>query len=429
MTRRGNPPLFAAMRARYQQGSMPILFLIVFVDLVGFGLIIPLLPFHAERFGASPQLVTALLAVFSLMAMISAPLWGRLSDRIGRRPVPMASMAAAALAYLWLGLASELWMLFAARAFAGICAGNIAAAQAYIADVTPPEKRARGMGMIGAAFGLGFIIGPALGGLVAGNELATADLVSPGVIAAGLSAAAFLGVILLLPESLPTAVRRRPGRGRIAALSSAFRRPLLARLLLVFFLVILAFAGMESTFALWAMRQYGWGPAQIGYVFTYVGLLSAVMQGGLIGPLTRRFGEEWLMQSGFALIALGLLLLPFAGTLPPLITAVTGLAVGMGLMQPSLNSLISRRAGAEEQGEVLGVTQSVGSLSRVLGPIIAGALFEAFGRNSPFLWGALLVGGALLLSWRLPRGAAAAVMPQPGQPQVSAEAPRAGPAE
>jgi len=429
MTRRGNPPLFAAMRARYQQGSMPILFLIVFVDLVGFGLIIPLLPFYAERFGASPQLVTALLAVFSLMAMISAPLWGRLSDRIGRRPVLMASMAAAALAYLWLGLASELWMLFAARAFAGICAGNIAAAQAYIADVTPPEKRARGMGMIGAAFGLGFIIGPALGGLVAGNELATADLVSPGVIAAGLSAAAFLGVILLLPESLPTAVRRRPGRGRIAALSSAFRRPLLARLLLVFFLVILAFAGMESTFALWAMRQYGWGPAQIGYVFTYVGLLSAVMQGGLIGPLTRRFGEEWLMQSGFALIALGLLLLPFAGTLPPLITAVTGLAVGMGLMQPSLNSLISRRAGAEEQGEVLGVTQSVGSLSRVLGPIIAGALFEAFGRNSPFLWGALLVGGALLLSWRLPRGAAAAVMPQPGQPQVSAEAPRAGPAE
>src|SRR5947207_1448209 len=429
MRSRGNRPLFPAMRARYQQASMPILFLIVFVDLVGFGLIIPLLPFYAERFGASPQLVTALLAVFSLMAMISAPLWGRLSDRIGRRPVLMASMAAAALAYLWLGLASELWMLFAARAFAGICAGNIAAAQAYIADVTPPEKRARGMGMIGAAFGLGFIIGPALGGLVAGNELATADLVSPGLIAAGLSAAAFLGVGLLLPESRPAAVQRRPGRGRIAALSSAFRRPLLARLLLVFFLVILAFAGMESTFALWAMRQYGWGPAQIGYVFTYVGLLSAVMQGGLIGPLTRRFGEEWLMQSGFALIALGLLLLPFAGTLPPLVTAVTGLAVGMGLMQPSLNSLISRRAGAEEQGEVMGVAQSVGSLSRVLGPIIAGALFEAFGRNSPFLWGALLVGGALLLSWRLPRGAAAAVMPQPGQPQVSAEAPRAGPAE
>ena len=259
---------------------MPILFLIVFVDLVGFGLIIPLLPFYAERFGASPQLVTILMAVFSLMAMIAAPFWGRLSDRIGRRPVLMASMAAAALAYLWMGFASELWMLFAARAFAGICAGNIAAAQAYIADVTSPEKRARGMGLIGAAFGLGFIIGPALGGLVAGNDVATADLETPGLIAAGLSAIAFLGVVLLLPESLPAAVRARQARSRFGALCSAFRQPVLARLLAIFFLVILAFAGMESTFALWAMREHGWGPAQIGYVFTYVGLLSAAMQAG-----------------------------------------------------------------------------------------------------------------------------------------------------
>jgi len=395
---------------------MPILFLIVFVDLVGFGLIIPLLPFYAERFGASPQLVTVLMAVFSLMSMIAAPLWGRISDRVGRRPVLMASMLASALAYLWMGFASELWMLFAARAFAGACAGNVAAAQAYIADVTPPERRARGMGMIGAAFGLGFIIGPALGGLVAGNDIATADLETPGLIAAGLSFIAFLGVVLLLPESLPAGAPGRSSRSRIAMFHAVLGRPVLARLLAVFFLVILAFAGMESTFALWAMRQYGWGPAQIGYVFTYVGLLSAVMQGGLIGPLTRRFGEEWLMLSGLALIALGLLVLPFARTLPPLVVAVSALALGMGLMQPSLNSLISRRAGAEEQGEIMGLAQSVGSLSRVLGPIIAGALFEGFGRNSPFLWGSALVAGALLLSWRLPR-------------PIAAGAPRVGPAE
>jgi DHA1 family tetracycline resistance protein-like MFS transporter len=382
---------------------MPILFLIVFVDLVGFGLIIPLLPFYAERFGASPQQVTILMAVFSLMAMLAAPLWGRISDRIGRRPVLMASMLASSLAYLWMGFASALWMLFAARAFAGVCAGNIAAAQAYIADVTPPEKRARGMGMIGAAFGLGFIIGPALGGLVAGNEIATADLEMPGLIAAGLSLAAFLGVVLLLPESLPAAARARPRRSRLAVFQAALGRPVLPRLLAVFFLVILAFAGMESTFALWAMRQYAWGPAQIGYVFTYVGLLSAAMQGGLIGPLTRRFGEERLLMGGLALIALGLLVLPFARALPPLGVAVSALAIGMGAMQPSLNSLISRRAGAEEQGEIMGLSQSVGSLSRVLGPVIAGALFEAFGRNSPFLWGAVLVAGALLLSWPLHR--------------------------
>ena len=400
---------------------MPVLFLIVFVDLIGFGLIIPLLPFYAERFGASPQLVTMLLAIFSLMSMISAPLWGRISDRIGRRPVLMASMLASALAYLWMGFADALWMLFAARAFAGLCAGNIAAAQAYIADVTPPENRARGMGMIGAAFGLGFIIGPALGGLVAGNDFATADLETPGLIAASLSFAAFFGVVLLLPESLPAAVRARPSRGRLIVLQSVLQRPLLTRLFLVFFVVILAFAGMESTFAMWAMRQYGWGPAQIGYVFTYVGLLSAAMQGGLIGLLTRRFGEERLLLSGLGLIALGLLTLPFAGTLPPLLVAVTGLAVGMGMMQPSLNSLISRRAGAEEQGEVMGLAQSVGSLSRVLGPVIAGALFEAFGRHSPYFWGAALVACALILSWRLARTSPAATTAPQASPAARME--------
>jgi DHA1 family tetracycline resistance protein-like MFS transporter len=401
---------------------MPILFLIVFVDLVGFGLIIPLLPFYGERFAASPQLVTTLLAVYSLMAMIAAPLWGRLSDRIGRRPVLMASMMAAVLAYLWLGLASALWMLFAARALAGACAGNIAAAQAYVADVTPPERRARGMGMIGAAFGLGFIIGPAVGGIVAGNELATADLETPGLIAAGLSLIAFLGVLLVLPESRPPGARGQPSRGRIAALCNALGRPVLSRLLVVFFLVILAFAGMESTFALWAMRQFDWGPAQVGYALTFVGLLSAIMQGGLIGMLTRRFGEERLMLSGLALIAIGLLVLPFAHHLAPLLVALAALALGMGAMQPTLNSLISRCSGPAEQGEVMGVAQSIGSLSRVLGPLIAGALFEAFGRNSPFLWGALLVAGALLVGWRLPRTLAGAEAPRAqGSPVGPAE--------
>src|SRR3954452_24050877 len=250
MRRRGNRPLFPAMRARYQQASMPILFLIVFVDLVGFGLIIPLLPFYAERFGASPQLVTLLLAIFSLMSMLAAPVWGRLSDRIGRGPGLIASMAAAAPAHLWLGFASELWMLFAARAFAGICAGNVAAAQAYIADVTPPEKRARGMGMIGAAFGLGFIVGPVLGGLLAGSDIKTADLETPGLIAAALSAIAMLGAIFLLRESL-SSPRGEERRGRLAALREALGQPILGRLLAVFFIVILAFSGMETTFAWW----------------------------------------------------------------------------------------------------------------------------------------------------------------------------------
>jgi DHA1 family tetracycline resistance protein-like MFS transporter len=381
---------------------MAILFLIVFVDLVGFGLVIPLLPFYAQRFTASPLQMTTLFATYSLLSMLTAPLWGRLSDRVGRRPVLMASMAAAAIAYGGLAFATRLWMLFVARAFAGACAGNIAAAQAYIADVTPPDQRARGMGMIGAAFGLGFIIGPVIGGVLAGSNVATADLRTPGLIAAALSLMACLGVVWLLPESL--AANAAPGaRGRIAAVREALSQPALARLMAIFFLVILAFSGMETTFAWWAIAQFGWGPRATGFVFFYVGILSATMQGGLIGPLTRRFGEERLMLGGMLLIAFGLAAMPLAHQLPPLIAAVSALALGMGAMQPSINSLISRRAG-ERQGEILGVAQSVGSLARVVGPLLAGSLYTAFGRSSPFVWGAALMAIALIVGWRLSRG-------------------------
>jgi DHA1 family tetracycline resistance protein-like MFS transporter len=392
---------------------VPTLFLIVVVDLVGFGLVIPLLPFYAVRFAASPQEVTALVAIYSLAQLVTAPLWGRLSDRVGRRPVLLVSLTASALAYLWLGGATALWMLFAARAFAGACAGNIAAAQAYVADVTQPEERARGMGLIGAAFGLGFMIGPALGGLLAGNDPVAADLETPAWVAAGFSALALLGVALLLPESLPADRRGGdPPTGRIGAVLNVLRRPVLSRLILVNFLVLLAVAGMQSVFAIWAMPRLGWGPGQVGYVFGYVGLVSAVLQGGLIGRLTRYFGEEWLLLSGLALTAAGLLLLPFVHHLLVLVGAMTGLALGMGLMQPAINSLISRQAGPEEQGEVMGVSQSAGSLSRVLGPLAAGYSFATFGRDSPYFLAAVLVAVTLLLALRLPRGHGAVQLTQ-----------------
>jgi MFS transporter, DHA1 family, tetracycline resistance protein len=395
---------------------MPTLFLIVLVDLIGFGLVIPLLPFFALRFAASPIEVTVLLAVYSLMQLFTAPFWGRLSDGVGRRPVLIVSMAASVVAYLWIGAATALWMLFAARALAGACAGNIAAAQAYIADVTKPEARARGMGLIGAAFGLGFIIGPALGGMLAGNNPLTADVETPAWVAAGLSLLALCGVLFLLPESLPPGRRGSGGssRSRLAAIANVLGRPALSRLILIFFLVILAFAAMESTFALWAIGQFGWGPRQVGYIFSYVGILSAVLQGGLIGRLVPLFGEERLLLCGLALIGAGLLAMPFARDLAVLGAAVSALALGMGLTQPSITSLISRRAGREEQGEVLGVSQSVGSLSRVLGPAAAGFLFGQFGRNVAFFWGAALIAAALLAALKLVRGRGA-------EPLASAE--------
>jgi len=270
------------------------------------------------------------------------------------------------------------------------------------------------LGVIGAAFGLGFIIGPALGGVIAGHDLATADLRTPGLVACALSLVALLGVLFVLKESLPAGLVPRPRKSRLAALRDALARKSLARLLVVFFLAILAFGGMEATFALWAMAQFGWGPSQIGYIFAYIGVLAALMQGGLIGRLTARFGEEKLLIAGLVLIALGLLAIPAADDLPVLVVAVSGLALGMGAMQPSLNSLISRRAGAEEQGEVLGVAQSVASLSRVLGPTLAGALFAGLGRDSPFLAGMVLVIIATALSWRLPPAAPSAA-PRPAE--------------
>jgi DHA1 family tetracycline resistance protein-like MFS transporter len=389
------------------------LFAIVFVDLVGFGLVIPLLPFYGERYGASPETVTLLMASYSFMQLFAGPLWGRLSDRYGRRPVLLASLAGSVLSYLWLGVADALWMLFAARALQGAMAGNIAAAQAYIADVTTPENRARGMGLIGAAFGLGFILGPAIGGLLAGSDPNAPAVHVPFFLGAALSALAFLGTLFFLKESLDPASRRAAATSRLGAVAAALARPRLRLLILLYFVIIFAFSGMETTFAMWARRQFGWGPEPVGYLFCYVGILSAAMQGGLIGRLTKRFGEERIVVAGNSAIVAGLLAVPFATTVPLLCAATALLALGLGMTQPALNSLISRQAGPHELGEVMGVAQSTGSLARILGPAFAGLLFGALGRNAPYFAGAAVMAGAVLLAARLFRTAASAPLPAP----------------
>ncbi len=277
------------------------IFLTVFVDLVGFGIIVPLLPFYAEHFHASVETVTLLMAIYSLMQFFSAPLWGALSDRHGRKPVLLVSLAGIGLSYLWLAFAHSLWALFAARALAGIMAGNIAAAQAYIADVTPPEKRAQGMGLIGAAFGLGFILGPAIGGLLGGTDPATPRFLGPGLAAAGLSFLALIFAVVALKESLDPAHRTMAGHrplSRFSALAAGLGDPQLRLTVILLFLVTFVFAGMESTFALWSERAFGWGPAQNGYVFAYTGVLAALVQGGLIRRLAARFGESHLVVQG-----------------------------------------------------------------------------------------------------------------------------------
>jgi DHA1 family tetracycline resistance protein-like MFS transporter len=374
---------------------MPVLFLIVVVDLIGFGIIIPLLPFYAEHYQASPAEVGLLMALYSAAQFISSPFWGRLSDRIGRRPVLLATIFAAALSYIWLGLADSLLMLFAARAVGGLMAGNISTAFAYAADVTTKENRAKGMGMIGAAFSIGFIMGPALGGILAGSDPATADFRTPSFAAAGLSALAFLLGLVVLKESLPAEARAKIADqtrvARLKALADALRTPGVGVLLILAFLATFVFAGLESTFAMWSRRQFGWGPEQNGYLFAFIGFFAALIQGGLIGRLAKRFGAERLIFTGSLALCAGMACVPFVSTVPQLVAVMTVCALGFSITTPALNTAISVRGEADVQGGLMGVTRSATTLSRMTGPALAGAAFGFIGLNAPYFAGAAIM--------------------------------------
>lgn len=374
---------------------MPVLFLIVVVDLIGFGIIIPLLPFYAEYYNASPAEVGFLMAIYSVTQFISAPLWGRLSDRIGRKPVLLGSMLGATCAYIWLGFAETLTALFLARALGGFMAGNIAAAFAYAADVTTPENRAKGMGLMGAAFSIGFILGPAVGGLLAGSDPNTADFRTPSFAAAGLSATAFILGIFILKESLSEELRQKiaaQGRqGRLQALMEAVKTPGVGVCLILSFLATLVFAGLEATFAMWSTRQFGWGPAQNGYLFAFIGFIAAAVQGGLMGRLAKTFGVDRLIVAGALLLCIGLAGVPFSNTVPLLIVSMTIAGLGFSIMSPALNTAISIRGGSDVQGGLMGVTRSITTLSRIVGPAMAGLVFAFAGRHAPYIVGAFVM--------------------------------------
>jgi DHA1 family tetracycline resistance protein-like MFS transporter len=379
--------------------------LIVFVDLVGFGVIIPLLPFYGHNFGASPLTVTLLLSTFSGLQLISAPIWGRFSDRVGRKPMVLLSLVTSIIAYLWLAHANALWMLFAARALQGLSAGNISVTQAYIADVTTPENRAKGMGFMGAAFGLGFIVGPALGGHLAGGNPTAISVGLPSYAAAGMSALALVIALVTLKESLRPELRTQAGEkvGRLALVANAFRRPRLRLLMVLFFTTTCAFAAMETTFGLWALARFDWGPRQVSNIFVWVGVLLVVVQGGMVRPMNKRLGSARMLLVGTVCIGVGLALLAASYTVPLAIFASALLAIGMGFNQPAISSLVSLEAGAMEQGGILGVNQSVGSLARIVGPGIAGIAFDWSGPSAPYVLGALAMAISCVLALRVVR--------------------------
>ena len=369
-----------------------IIFLTVFIDLLGFGIIIPLLPFYAESFGANAFTVGMLGTSYSLMQFLFSPVWGRLSDRVGRKPIILLGLMGSCVSYFTLALAGSLPLVFLARIVGGIAGANIPTAQAYIADITTPENRARGMGMVGAAFGLGFIFGPAIGGVLTGLGPSAPMWFASGLCFLNAVAAAFL-----LPESR-THVGPTTGLSRMDAFRKALRNPQLVLLLAIYFLVTAAFSGFEATFALFGERRFGFTMATIAFVFAFIGVVLAVVQGVLVGRVVKRVGEERLIPFAIFSIALGIGLVPFAWTIPMLLVAVGVLAVGMGFNSPSLSSMVSRLSDPNDQGGILGLASSLASLGRVVGPAWGGWLYDRFGMTTPYLSAATIMMGAFAVS-------------------------------
>jgi multidrug resistance protein len=369
-----------------------IVFTTVVIDLIGFGIVIPILPIYAQDLGASPTVIGGLAASYALMQFLFAPVWGRLSDRYGRRPVILVALAGTVVSSLLIGFATALWFLWVARILNGIAGASYAAAQAYVADVTGPEERARGMGLIGAAFGLGFVLGPAIGGLCA-----LVDKRAPFFVAAAVAAAN----LLLAWKRLPEPERRpAPRSSRRELIRLALGSGQIAPMIAITFLGTFAFVGMEQTFALLGERRFDFGLVETGLIFTYIGIVVAVVQGRAIGPLVTRFGEQRVLVAGLVLTGVALGLLAVTTELWALFP-VAALLAASGLVFPTVTTLVSKAVGDADQGAMLGVVASASGLARVAGPLAAGAMFEA-SVPLPYIVGAALFVVCLAIALRGP---------------------------
>ena len=364
-----------------RRSPLIVIFTTVFIDLVGFGIVMPVLPFYAEGtlFNATPRTVGLLFASYSIMQLIFSPILGGLSDKHGRRPVLLLSIIGTGIGFLVLGFAKTIFMLFLGRILDGITGGNISTAQAYIADITTKENRTKGMGLIGAAFGIGFIFGPAIGGILSGWGVHV-----PFFFAAALCFANAVLLYFTLPETVTAdhPAKNRAGGGRsFRHVLNSLKQPRLAFVLIIYFLFVVAFSIMTTSFSLYTMFRFGYDAQHTGYLFAYVGLIAVVIQGGLIGRLVKRFGELPLVIFGALCFAISLFAVPFvgpaAGGLAALLVGGGVFSMGNSLATPALTSLASKTAGAEQQGVVLGVTQSVASLARAVGPSLAALLISS----------------------------------------------------
>jgi DHA1 family tetracycline resistance protein-like MFS transporter len=361
-----------------------VIFLTIFVNLIGFGIIIPLLPFYAETFGASPTVIGLLFAVFSVCQLIAAPILGDWSDRYGRRPILIFSLLGTVVSFVILALAHSITLLFVARIVDGLSGGNISTARAYVADVTAPKDRARAYGLIGMAFGLGFIFGPALSGV-----LVKVSYTAPIWAAAALTFVATAVAWFWLPE---TVHRAQAGTGMpFRNLPEMLRRPGLGRMLVIDFVYWFAFAIFQTTFALFTARRFQFDASQTGYFFAGFGILGAIVQGGFIRPVVRRLGDKSTFILGLVCSAIGLVAATLTHSVALFAVTLLPLALGIGFGHPTVSSLVSRAARGDEQGRVQGAASAVESLGRTVGPVWGNASLQRFGEGTPYLSAAALL--------------------------------------
>jgi MFS family permease len=386
--------------------ALVVLFAIVFINLVGFGLVVPLLPFFGDSLNAEPWQVALMFSAYSIGQFFAEPFWGRLSDRIGRKPVLLITVAANAVGYLMLAFVPNIWLAIAVRLFTGLGAGNVSTVQGYVADVTPPEKRAGRMGLIGAAFGAGFIAGPGLSGILVQEDMGRLGYQLPIFAACGLATLAALGALFVLKESLVRRDGPAPAREPfLSGVSHAAANPVISRVVVVTLIYMAGFSGMESTFGLWTGARFDWGAREVAFAFMTVGLVSMLCQVLLVGRLSRRFGESRVLASGCLMFGIGLMGQLLSPAPWVVVAAMAFGAVGMAMTMPNISAMISRASPPDRQGAMLGLNMAASSSGRILGPIAAGAMFSGLGHDWPLAVGAALMIPAAIMAINAGRAA------------------------
>jgi len=372
--------------------------LVVFIDLLGFSLILPLLPYYAETFHANAFVTGLLVASYAVAQLIGAPLLGRLSDRYGRRPILLASILGTFVGFILLGVANALWILFASRILDGLTGGNLSIAQAYISDVTDARNRAKGLGLIGAAFGLGFIIGPVTGGF-----LSQWGYAAPALAAAAMSFINLVFISAWLPESLTPEKRNELSGKRPAvtagALITALRRPFTGSLLVTRFFFGIVFALFQTIFSLYALTKFNLSAAQTGYILTYVGILAVITQGFLVGRITNKFREDTLIVSCVALMAISMMGWALATSVPVLLIILAPISLAGGILNTLLSSTLTKAVSPQEIGGILGLSTSIESSTRIIAPILGGAFLQQLGTWAPGAFGAVVMTGLFIYVW------------------------------